>query len=253
MLLRMEVLKTLFTATLIATLLIAANASAQVSNAEGIEPMEGVEIPKVQKNQPQSIKSKNLIRIGFINTDQLFKLTGKAITKESIDFSNLKLKSFAEKNNIGLVLQEAVYVNPNVNITTILALYIEGKSFSNDFVSNLPVVNPNFIKFINTDRIFNETVFGKNAINNLEKEFKTRENELASFSNKSSNIFMKKKEEFQNDLNRRKNEELQKVLSIFNEKVKKLSLEMSIDLILQKAAYISPELDFTDQILSMDR
>jgi len=52
----MEVLKTLFTARLIATLLIAANASAQVSNVEGIEPMDGVAIPKAQISQPQSVK-----------------------------------------------------------------------------------------------------------------------------------------------------------------------------------------------------
>jgi formylglycine-generating enzyme required for sulfatase activity len=55
-LLRMEVLKTLFTGTLIATLLIAANASAQLSNVEGIEPIDGVEIPKVQIIQPQTVK-----------------------------------------------------------------------------------------------------------------------------------------------------------------------------------------------------
>ena len=56
MLVRMKVLKTLFTGTLIALLLIVANASAQVYNAEGIEPMEGVVIPKAQASQPQAAK-----------------------------------------------------------------------------------------------------------------------------------------------------------------------------------------------------
>ena len=55
MLLRMEVLKTLFTGTLIAALFIVTNASAQVSNVEGITPMDGVEIPKVQISQPQTV------------------------------------------------------------------------------------------------------------------------------------------------------------------------------------------------------
>ena len=248
----MTLTKSFLSGTLI-SVLFAVNASAQLSNVEGIEPLEGVLITKSSKNQSQAINSVYLIRFGFINTTQLFKLTGKANAKESLDFLNFKLKNFAEKYKIGLVLQEAVYVNPSANITAILALYIEGKSFSNDFVLNLPTVNSNFIKFINTHRIFKETVVGKNAQNNLEKEFKIRENELASFSNKSSDIFIKKKEKFQNDLNIRKNEELQNILKIANENILKLSREMNIDLVLQDAVYISPDLDMTSQIISLMR
>jgi outer membrane protein len=248
MLLRMEVLKTRFNVTLIASLLIAANASAQVSNVEGIQPMDGVEIPKVKKSQSQSINS---IRIGFINTDQLFKLTGKAKNKESIEFLNAKVKSFAEKFKIGLVLQEAVYINPKADITQILSFYIQDKFISNDFAAKLPTANYSFMRFVNVDKIFKESEISIKAQKILEDEFKNRENELASFSNKSSPIFIKRKEEFQNDLERRKNEERQKVLTISNEKIKKLSLEMNIDLILQEAVYISPELDVTDRILSM--
>ena len=247
----MKVLKTRFTGKLIATLLVAANTSAQVSNVEGIQPMDGVEIPKVQKSQSQSINSINLIQIGFINTDLLLKLTGKSKNKESLDFLNSKVKSFAEKFKIGLVLQEAVYINPKADITQILSFYIQNKFISNDFTTKLPTANSNFIRFVNVDRIFKESEISKKAQKILEDEFKDRENQLASFSNKSSAIFIKRKEEFQNDLERRKNEERQKVLIISNEKIKKLSLEMNIDLILQEAVYISPELDVTDRILSM--
>ena len=56
MLLRMVVLKTRFTFTLIATLLIVTNTFAQVSNVEGIQPMDGIEIPNVQISQPQTAK-----------------------------------------------------------------------------------------------------------------------------------------------------------------------------------------------------
>lgn len=248
----MTLTKILLSSILISALF-AAKVSAQLSNVEGIEPLEGVLINKAPKSQSKATNSVNLIRVAFINTDQLFKLTRKANDKESLDFLNSRLKSFAEKYDIGLVLQEAVYANPKADITAILNLYINGKSFSNDFVSNLPTANSNFIKFITTDRIFKETVIGKNAQNNLEKEFKTRENELASFSNKSSDIFIKKKEKFQNDLNIRKNEELQKVLKIANENIIKFSQEMNIDLVLQEAVYISPSLDITNQIISLMR
>lgn len=247
----MKFLKTLFTNTLIATLFIATNVSAQVSSVEGIEPMNGVEIPKVQKSQSQTINSINLIRIGFLNTDQLFKLTGKVKNKESLEFLNSKVKSFAEKFKLGLVLQEAVYINPKTDITQTLFFYIQDKSISSDFVTNLPTANSNFMRFVNVDRIFKESEISKKAQKILEDEFKDREIELASFSNKSSATFIKKKEEFQSDLEHRKNDELQKVLKISNEKIKKISLEMNIDLILQKAVYVSPELDITNQILLM--
>jgi len=248
----MTLTKAFLSGTLISALL-AANVSAQLSNVEGIEPLEGVSINKAPQSQSQATNSVNLTRVGFINTDQLFKLTRKANDKESLDFLNSRLKSFAEKYDIGLVLQKAVYANPKADITAILALYIEGKSFSNDFVFNLPTAKPKFVRFINADRIFKESEIAKNVQNKLEKEFKPRESELATFPNKSSAIFIKKKEEFQNDLNIRKNEETQNIQNIVNEKTKNLSLELNIDFVIQRAVYISPELDITSQIIFMMR
>jgi outer membrane protein len=246
-------LRTLFAVSLITTFFVVNNAFAQVSKVEGIVPLEGVAFPKADMSQSHPINSSNLIRIGFINTDQLFKLTGKKNNKESLEFLNLKLKSFAEKFKIGLILQKAVYVNPKSDITLILYSYIIDKPFSNDFALKLPMANLNVIRFINTDRLFKESEKAKNSQQKLENEFKIREKELASFSDKSSEIFVKRKEDFQNDLNRRKNEELQMALEYFNKKALNLSREMNIDLIIQEAVYVSPELDITNQILLMER
>jgi len=248
----MTFIKTFLSGTLI-SLLLAANVSAQLSNVEGIVPLEGVLINKAPQSQSQATDSVNLTRVGFINTTQLFKITGKTNDKESLDFLNSKLKIFAEKYNIGLILQEAVYANPKAEITATLALYIEGKSFSSDFIFNLPTARPKFVRFINADRIFRESEIAKNAQIKLEKEFKLRESELATFSNKSSAIFIKKREEFQNDLNMRKKEETQNIQNIVNEKIKNLSLELNIDFVIQKAVYISPDLDITSQLISLMR
>lgn len=57
MLVRMKDLKTQFTVTLIATLFIAAKVSAQVSNVESVQPMEGVVISKAQISQQQAVIS----------------------------------------------------------------------------------------------------------------------------------------------------------------------------------------------------
>jgi S1-C subfamily serine protease len=52
----MTLTKAFLSGTLIAPFLIAANVFAQVSSVEGIEPIEGVAIPKTQINQPNSVK-----------------------------------------------------------------------------------------------------------------------------------------------------------------------------------------------------
>ena len=59
----MTLTKSFLSGTLIASFLIAANVFAQVSSVEGIEPIEGVAIPKTQINQPNSVKP------GAINKD----------------------------------------------------------------------------------------------------------------------------------------------------------------------------------------
>ena len=59
----MTFIKTILSGTLIASLFIAVNVFAQVSSVEGIEPLEGVAIPKTQINQPNSVKP------GAINKD----------------------------------------------------------------------------------------------------------------------------------------------------------------------------------------
>ena len=58
----MTLTKAFLSGTLISALF-AVNASAQLSNVEGLEPLEGVVIPKTQINQP------NLVKPGTINTD----------------------------------------------------------------------------------------------------------------------------------------------------------------------------------------
>ena len=238
---------------LIAAALGAVNVFPQVSNIEGIEPLEGVVISKSQKTQSQTMNSVDSIRIGFINTEQLFKLTGKVNNKDNLEFLNLKLKNFAEKFKIKLILQEAVYITPKADITSFVASYIKGNSFSNDFIFNLPIANANFMRFINTDKIFKESQTSKNSSKLLENEFKSYEIELESIPDKKSAKFAARKKEFQDDLNRRKNEELTKVLAIANEKINDFTLKMGYDLILQKAVYVAPELDISNEIMLMMR
>jgi outer membrane protein len=63
--------------------------------------------------------------------------------------------------------------------------------------------------------------------------------------------FQRKRREFQEDLNSRKNEELQQVLERANKVVKQVAEAEKYDLILQDAVYVNPKHDITNKILKV--
>ncbi|WP_370690364.1 OmpH family outer membrane protein [Hydrogenophaga sp.] len=135
------------------------------------------------------------------------------------------------------------------------------------------------IGFVNTDRIFREASLAKTAQAKLEQEFLKREKEvqnlaaqLKSASEKfereaptlaesqrvvrqrqlitQDQEFQRKQREFQEDLNLRKNEELQAVLERANRVIKQIAEAEKYDLVIQEAVYINPKHDITDKVLS---
>jgi outer membrane protein len=62
--------------------------------------------------------------------------------------------------------------------------------------------------------------------------------------------FQRKQREFQEDLNLRKNEELQGVLERANRVIKQVAEAEKYDLVIQEAVYINPKHDITDKVLS---
>lgn len=134
------------------------------------------------------------------------------------------------------------------------------------------------VGFVNTDRIFREANSAKSAQAKLEQEFSRREKELndlgATLKGASERYereaptlaesqrgqrqkqlidqdreFQRKRREFQEDLNARKNEELQQVLDRANRVVKQVAEQEKYDLILQEAVYINPKHDITDKVI----
>ena len=63
--------------------------------------------------------------------------------------------------------------------------------------------------------------------------------------------FQRKRREFQEDLNSRKNEELQQVLERANKVVKQVAESEKYDLVLQEAVYVNPKHDITDKVLKV--
>lgn len=136
------------------------------------------------------------------------------------------------------------------------------------------------IGFVSTDRIFKEASTAKAAQVKLEQEFSKREKELVDlntalkasvdkFEREAMTLpegqratrqkqlvdqdrdFQRKRREFQEDLNARKNEELQQVLERANKVVKQVAETEKYDLILQEAVYVNPKHDITDKVLKL--
>ncbi|MEO7940741.1 MAG: OmpH family outer membrane protein [Burkholderiaceae bacterium] len=134
------------------------------------------------------------------------------------------------------------------------------------------------VGFVNTDRIFKEANSAKAAQTKLEQEFSKREKELVDMGAAIKAIadklerdaptlsetqratrqrqlvdqdreFQRKRREFQEDLNSRKNEELQTVLERANKVVKQVAEAEKYDLVLQDAVYINPKHDITDKVI----
>jgi outer membrane protein len=134
------------------------------------------------------------------------------------------------------------------------------------------------VGFVNTDRIFREANTAKAAQAKLEQEFARREKELndlgsglktasEKFEREAPTLsetqraqrqkalidqdreFQRKRREFQEDLNARKNEELQQVLDRANRVVRQVAEQEKYDLILQEAVYINPKHDITDKVI----
>jgi len=132
--------------------------------------------------------------------------------------------------------------------------------------------------FVNTDRVFREASSAKAAQSKLEQEFSRREKELVDAGNSLKTAsekfereaptlaesqrnarqkqlmdqdreFQRKRREFQEDLNARKNEELQQVLERANRVVKQVAEAEKYDVILQEAVYVNPKHDITDKVI----
>ncbi len=134
------------------------------------------------------------------------------------------------------------------------------------------------IGFVSTERIMRESVAAKAAEARLTQEFAKRDKDLQELGaklkatadklDKDSPVlseaerarqqrdlqdmdreFQRRRREFQEDLNQRKNEELQSLLERAQRIVRQLAEQEKYDVILQDAVYVGPRADVTDKVL----
>ncbi len=134
------------------------------------------------------------------------------------------------------------------------------------------------IGFVSTERVFREAPPALKALKKLEKEFAPREAEIKKVAERAQALQVKLEKEgvtmsasqrrdreselgrltrdlqrmqreFREDLNLRKNEELETVLQRANKVINAIAEKENYDLILQEAVYRSPRMDITDKVI----
>ncbi len=134
------------------------------------------------------------------------------------------------------------------------------------------------IGYVNSDRVLRDAVPAKAAQAKLETEFSKREKEVADIANRlkaasdklekdaptlaesersrrqrdlvdQDREFQRKRREFQEDLNQRKNEELSAVVERANKVIKQIFETEKYDLIVQEVVFASPKIDITDKVI----
>jgi len=134
------------------------------------------------------------------------------------------------------------------------------------------------IGFVNTERILRESAPAKTAQSKIESEFKKRDDELQRLSNslrsqaekfdkdapvlsESDRVnrqrdlsrldteLQRKRREFQEDFNRRRNEEFSSIVTKANQAIKRIAEQENYDLIIQDAVTVNPRVDITDKVI----
>jgi outer membrane protein len=162
----------------------------------------------------------------------------------------------------------------NVKASLAIALVLTLFSFS------AQAQESNKVGYINTQRITSESAPAKAAQAKLMQEFSKREKELADlqlslkassdkFEREAPTLtesqrvsrqkefaeqnrdFQRKQREFQEDLNGRRNEELQQVLDKANKAVRQVADAEKYDLVIQEVVYSNGKHDITDRVLKI--
>ena len=141
-----------------------------------------------------------------------------------------------------------------------------------------PAVAQSKFGFVNTERIMRDSVPAQRAQKKLEAEFSKRDQELTRLADQLKRAqeeleknavtlgesqrrakerelsdldrdFQRKRREFQEDLNQRRNEELAQVLEQANRAIRQLAEREGYDIIFQDAVYANPRIDITDKVV----
>ena len=142
----------------------------------------------------------------------------------------------------------------------------------------IPALAQNKIGFVNTERIMRESAPAQRAQKKIEGEFTKRDQELSKLAEQLKRMqedieknsvtmtetqrrakerelgeadrdFQRRRREFQEDLNQRRNEELAQVLEQANRAIRAIADQEKYDIIFQDAVYANPRIDITERVI----
>ena len=134
------------------------------------------------------------------------------------------------------------------------------------------------IGYVNTERVLRDSAPAVRALKKLEGEAQKREQELAKMADQLKKMqedleknsmtmaesarrnrerefgdlnreFQRKQREFREDLNQRRNEELQQIVEMGNRVIRQIAEQEKFDIIFQDAVFASPRIDITDKVI----
>lgn len=167
----------------------------------------------------------------------------------------------------------------NQNLTKRLALIVATASAACSFMVATPVqAQGSKIGFVNTEKILRDSTPAKAAQSKIESEFKKRDDDLQRLANNLRSAAQKfekdapvlsesdrnkrqrelanmdsdlqrKRREFQEDFNRRRNEEFASIVEKANAAIKRIAESENYDIVLQDAVTVNPRIDITDKVI----
>lgn len=165
------------------------------------------------------------------------------------------------------------------NLTTRLALLLASASAVCSFMVAAPAQAQGAkIGFVNTEKILRDSSPAKAAQTKIESEFKKRDDDLQRLANNLRSAAQKfekdapvlsesdrnkrqrelanmdsdlqrKRREFQEDFNRRRNEEFASIVEKANAAIKRIAEQENYDIVLQDAVTVNPRIDITDKVI----
>jgi len=145
-------------------------------------------------------------------------------------------------------------------------------------VPAVPALAEGKFGFVNTERIMRDSAPAQRAQKKIEGEFTKRDQELSRVADQLKQMqqdleknavtmsdaqrrtkerelgeldrdFQRKRREFQEDLNQRRNEELAQVLEQANRAIRAIAEQEKYDIIFQDAVYANPRIDITERVI----
>jgi len=196
----------------------------------------------------------NPAKVSFVNYDRLLKAADKNADKATtLEMYNKAVQRLAIDADLDLVVQDAWWIDPRVDITEFVIQVAQGRSVDIQKVRNFSQTKATFC-FVSRDRVLTDSGAATRAQKKLEAEFSKRTTEILELAKQlpaNSPRLQKLREEFQGDLNARRNEELAIVMGRANKIIREVAPKQPCTFVFKEAVWMNASVvDITARIVS---